>query len=326
MPHEESTLYVTIEGTPGTEEHPPAGGAALDYDECRLAPMGEGIDRAVIRTTGGKPAPKTPDERWMDVRIGCEVKAATAAGAAPDIDVLLKAAGFAATEDAGVSWTYDLGSSVAAVPTVASASIRQDFTGGDGGHTRRASGVRGTLGLEWSPDTELEYSFTGMGEYVSVTDAPASVAPTYNAGVPLRDLTTATIAADAPVVRRVSIDTGMVLTKRPGGGASASGGAYWPAHLNWPRAGGPTADLEIEAEDETALANIHTLWTAGTAAALSLVWTAGSRTLTLTGRLGRIRAIEPQPGSQPYVYRVRMSFHQEDPTSANSTPLTLVWA
>lgn len=322
----ESTAYWTIEGTPGTEEHPPAGSAAFEYLECKLKPMpqGGGPTRGVVRATGASPGRKAAAEKWMDVSVKADVKAAASAGGKPEIDVPLKACGFTAVEDAGVSWTYHLGTSVAGEPPLASMSVRKDTRRASGtANYRRAYGIRGIYSEEWTSGGELECMIKGIGALATVANAPAVVNPTYHTGVPLRKLTAFSIGSWSPVVRRISLSTGMLLERRIGGGAGSVDGAFWPPLLTWAIGGAPTLEIEVEEENETINAGLHAAWENATAVAVAYTFAHGSRSRTTAFRAARANDVDPQPGSRPGLVKIQLTAHQDLVT--DPTPLSLAW-
>jgi len=108
MPAIDAQVFLTNEGTPGTEQTPPAATDVIDFHACTFAAQGDILRRPVVRAHQDRLPPKRVPAKHWQIALETEVKAATAAGTAPELDLLFKSAGFDDTINAGVSVVYAL--------------------------------------------------------------------------------------------------------------------------------------------------------------------------------------------------------------------------
>lgn len=281
--------HVIIESPAGTAAATPSTAAML-LAKAVFTEGGSGnIARASTRPYLDPDEPGAVHGRFWNVALDGEIKAATAAGAVPDIDPILRSCGLDATPSAGVSITYDTVPLPDAAASVESCTIWSEETKTDG-MIYEAWGCRGTFDVTFGTQAGLRYTSNMVGGYEEpITNAVGYYeSATYNAGVSLATLADATPVAlgawgDA-VLRSGSISLGYTPVVRPSmGGTAALGYHKWPAGLtradNAPLAVNLVLEFPLVASQD-----LHGLHVAGTPEDVVLIFAAGSRTLTITLR------------------------------------------
>jgi len=302
MPAIDAQVFLTNEGTPGTEQTPPAATDVIDFHACTFAAQGDILRRPVVRAHQDRLPPKRVPAKHWQIALETEVKAATAAGTAPELDLLFKSAGFDDTINAGVSVVYALRDDPISVVDAA-LTVRKEMT--LDGITVIGIGCRfGGMEFSSSFDGQLNVAARGVGAYKLPIDQPALTSPTYNAGVPLVLLDTAgtpaLLSAYAAVIRSVKIAVGNEARMRPS--MRAAGGYVGPALIVRELESPVTSEWEIELVDITAH-DFWSKWDAATPAASEITWVAGSRKLKIDLRNTTYHAPEMVSG-MPNLYRI----------------------
>mgnify|MGYP001606118810 CR=1 FL=1 len=309
MPTNDAGLFVSAEGTQGTEEVVDVADA-IHYRSCPFEERGSGsIAREVLSSYADTHANFPPQSLYWGGTIETEVKASVNAGDLPELANLLKACGLAETD--GVSDViYHLAAHPSDITTAKSFTLRKEQMPGGEGKAYVAIGcLAAGFEWEWATDQPLRFRFPWIGQYKRPADIAAVTAGTYNAGVPFGALQ----ASGNPfqfhsydlIVRSFRGSMGMAVTPRGSGSHMVKSGYIWPPHLS--RSGPVTFETEVEEVDQGAFA-AWTKFEAGTAAAGVAIWAAGSRLLTMNLRNTVLRKITPQPG-QPNMYRIEWTAH-----------------
>ena len=282
MPARDAQLFATLEGTPGTAIAV-AGAAALDFKRAERTLQGSGpLVREVVRAHLDRLAPLRPASCYWDWEIELEVKAATAAGTAPEIDTMMKAAGFTETITGGVSAAYVLTDDPLTNP--ASVTIQLEET--TDGLAYVSYGARFGLELSQAQNQQIMAVFRGPGAYQTPTNISSLTSPTYDAGVPLAVLD---VPANGPfrfhtydmIVRSWRVSSGITPEVRPHLANSTDWFYKWPSVLTRNKGRDHVnGEVEIEAVDRS----VFDLWAkyeAATAADSQIIAVAGSRKLQI---------------------------------------------
>lgn len=160
---DKKALLAKLETTVGTDAVPTGAANWIEARNLTLTPYdGETVDRGIVLPYMGH-AGKIVVANWCKVTFEVLAAGAGAAGSVPKVDALLKACGFAATTEAGVSVTYNLISE--AIPAV-SIYVNVDGT------LHQMIGSRGTVGLTLNAKAIPVFKF----EFDAVFMDPAAVA------------------------------------------------------------------------------------------------------------------------------------------------------
>lgn len=311
MPFIESTGFISDEVTPGTQVTPPVAGDAVHYHTMQFRPNGGSKHRPIVENRVDRRVAKAPSTKWWEISFENEVKAGTAADAPPEISNFLQGAGFDETVNVSTSVVYTITQQPMANASIVSHSLRKELIGNQANPiTVQAYGVRwGGFELAWAEDDEVVVRGTGIGAYVTPV-AAAAVAPTYNAGAPLAELTTFTIGAWADsVVRSLSVTLPTRAVPRRGRSSNDVEGVVWPCVLSWPVGEPVRGTAQIELVDETAH-GFYAAWEAGTAEDIQAVFTIGSRTLTVDLESCQYEAIT-KVRDEPYLYDLNFHAHYD---------------
>lgn len=303
----ETQVFFSVEATPGTEQAV-VGTDAVDCDRCDFRAEGERTQRAAIRPYQDRPAPRRPHAKRWAIDLAGEVKAATAAGTAPELSALLRAAGFKETVNVGVSVVYDLATDPNASPDATSLTVRKEQT--VDGLTWVGIGARiGALELTSDFEGGLMWSGKALAGYKTPANQGAATSPTANTGTPLVLLDVAGTPFQAHTYSAVieSVRLNLATAARPRPHMGASNGYKLPFLLNRDRTSPVEGEFTCEMEDETAF-DFWARWEGQTVANSQATWKAGSRAVLATMRNMSFGAPVPVSGF-PDKYRVPFTLH-----------------
>lgn len=173
---DKKAVLAKLETTVGTDAVPTGAANWIEARNLTLTPLdAETVDRGIVFPYMGH-AGKVMVATWAKVSFETLVAGSGTAGTAPRVDPLLKACGFAATTEAGVSVTYNLVSE-----NIGAVSIYVNVDGTN----HQFIGSRGSVGLTLSAKGIPVFKWEFDAVYV---DPVAVVMPVVNrAGWPLEE-------------------------------------------------------------------------------------------------------------------------------------------
>ena len=190
------TLLGKIEATYAVDPTPVPGTDAILEKNLDIREIGEELNRDFARSSLS-PLPHVIGEKYGELKFQTELKGSGAAGTAPEIGKLFRAARFAETIIPATSVAYD--------PTSASASSMTFYVYRDG-ILHKLTGARGTCDVDLTVGKYGAINWTFQGLYNAVVDS-ALVSGTYNATLPPVVLNAAfSVGAYAAVATKLSLN------------------------------------------------------------------------------------------------------------------------
>jgi hypothetical protein len=215
-------IAVKIEATSGTDSVPTAATDAIrvvGVPELEWDFLESGERDDVQTGQMGSADPAAPAGRWGRIPITVEVKGSGAAGTAPEYDALMLMSGHSKTVSAGVSVLYTTIDTGTQTGTVYAWSAGKLF---------KLVGCSATLELKADATKRGFKTFIVTGVMASDPTEVALPALTLSTVVPPLFIAAATsigawtqaTAGDPLVVKSASVNEGIVITERPGAGAT----------------------------------------------------------------------------------------------------------
>jgi len=210
-------IAAAVEAVYKTDQVPTAAANAILAENVKLVALeGDEIVEEHVRPGGMGAFLKRLINKRIQLDFDVRLRGAGAAGGVPSIDAILRAVGFAATNNAGVSEVYNLASQLFESDTI------YLFRGTSANGIRhRLLGVRGSwkLGLDTKKHLMISFSLTGLYvdptsvvmpgtfDFSGFTDVPI---------VPVNDAnTTFTLGGVALNLEKLDIDSGIQAVHRP---------------------------------------------------------------------------------------------------------------
>ena len=199
-----AVLLAKDEVTYNTDSVPVAGTDAVLVEDLAWAFANSRMyQRNPVRASLGKLKPQYAGT-LITVSGKAEIKGSGAAGTAPEIAPLLRAAGFTETVVASTSVTYK----PSATQALMKSSSMYFY---DDGLLLKITGARGKVSFDFSVGKAAMMMFEFTGHFVSITDV-ALPAATYDSTVPpILVNVPFTVGAYAAVINKLDFDPGMVL-------------------------------------------------------------------------------------------------------------------
>ncbi len=210
-------IAAAIEAIYGTDEVPTAALNAILAENVKLTPLdGDEIVEEHIRPGGLGGYLKRLINKRIQLDFDVRIRGAGAAGGVPAIDPILRAVGFAATNNPGVSEVYNLVSQ-----GYESATVYLFRGNSANGIRHRMLGVRGSwkFGLDTKKHLVMSFSLTGL--YVDPTSLvmPGTFDFSGFTNVPIVPVnkanTTFTLGGYAAILEKLDIDGGITAGHRP---------------------------------------------------------------------------------------------------------------
>ncbi|MDA8122247.1 MAG: phage tail tube protein [Deltaproteobacteria bacterium] len=289
-----TTLLAKKETVYGTDPTPVAGDAVLcKVDGFRV--IGDALVRDYHRSKLS-PLAHVIGEVYSEIKFSTELKGSGAAGTAPELSPLFQACGFSETIVALTSVTY-----LPESDTFPSCTI---YFYRDG-ILYEMNGCRGTFDIDLSVGKYGVINWTFQGLYVAPIDA-ALIDGTYDSTVPPPILSAAfSIQAYSAVATKLALSAANRLAFRRD--LSNANGIREVLITDWDERGG---SFDPEAVT-VATHNFHSIWKAGTAAAMSIVvGSAAGNICTITAPKVQYREINPAERDGLYTYEVPIRLAQ----------------
>lgn len=288
----QAIVGVKSESTYGTDAF--GGSAPADanvlpfatFNTTQVIPVVES-DR-MTATNAGECDSRTPSHN--EIEWSCLLFGSSAAGVAPPVDPLLKAAGFAATivTDTSVTYTPEVQNSDTLTPAFTGVLYERTMTDGNARKVlTRGARTNLTLTMEVGAEAMLSGSAQGLyDEYVGTTAALPTLPAAYagdQCGWMVNTLAL-TVGGTTYPCEGMTFNTNNTLEQIKTGD-STGGGMVSKVLLTKPKSGSRFGGSFTLADGATALTEAIALWKSGAKASLVAVLTKGSRAITIEGSI-----------------------------------------